>query len=284
MRFPLASGVIVACAALTAAGCILPDEMKQLEQDVAKMRRDLNDVKQDQTDALGQLDRIEEQVATASEQPEAVGRDDFADLAVQVQQIARDLSNVDQRVSDLNGRLQDVAEDATQAREYARTAPLEPLDDQGGETPDEGNSTDPAAVSGGELEYGGAQPDPQALYNTAYADYSKGNYALAISGFEEYQAKFPDKPNADNALYWVAECLFSQGDFGAAIQGFDDMLSRYSDSDKAASANLKKALAYLEQNDIQRAILQLRYVHGSYSGTDEARIARDKLASLGAPV
>ena len=89
---------------------------------------------------------------------------------------------------------------------------------------------------------------------------------------------------ARNALYWVAECRFSQGDFGAAVQGFDEMLSRYPDSDKAASANLKKALAYLEQNDIQRAILQLRYVHGSYSGTDEARIARDKLASLGAPV
>ncbi len=278
MRFPLASAAIVA---LAAAGCILPDEMKQLEQDVAKMRRDLNDVKQDQVDALGQLDRIEEQVATASEQPDAVHRDDFVDLTVQVQQIAADLSNVDQRVSDLNGRLQDVAEDATQAREYARTAPLESA---GEEALDADNNADPADIRGGELEYEVAQPDPQALYNSAYADYSKGNYALAISGFEEYGQKFSDKPNADNALYWVAECRFSQGDFGGAIQGFDDMLSRYPDSDKAASANLKKALAYLEQNDIQRAILQLRYVHGSYSGTDEARIARDKLASLGAPV
>ena len=46
----------------------------------------------------------------------------------------------------------------------------------------------------------------------------------------------------------------------------------------------KDALAYLEQNDIQRAILQLRYVHGTFAGTDEAKIARDKLASLGAPV
>ena len=279
MRFPLASTIIVVCAAL-AAGCILPDEMKHLEQDVAKMRRDLNDVKQDQTDALGQLDRIEEQVAAATEQPEAVSRDDFVDLAVQVQQIARDLSNVDQRVSDLGGRLQDVAEDASQAREYARTAPAF----DGGRVAGAGKPTDPVAVTGGEVEYAEAQPDPQALYNTAYADYSKGNYALAISGFEEYQEKFSDKPNADNALYWVAECRFSQGDFGGAVRGFDDMLSRYPDSDKAASANLKKALAYLEQNDIQRAILQLRYVHGSYSGTDEARIARDKLASLGAPV
>ena len=69
MRFPLASTLIVVFAALTAAGCILPDEMKQIEQDVAQMRRELNDVKQDQTDALGQLDRVEELVATVVEQP-----------------------------------------------------------------------------------------------------------------------------------------------------------------------------------------------------------------------
>ncbi len=279
MRFPLASTVIVVIAALTAAGCILPDEMKQLEQDVSQMRRELDDVRQDQADAISELGRIEEQVAERLDDPESVSREDFADLAVQVQQIERDLSNVDQRVSDLNGRLADVAEDASQAREYARTTPAEP-----GIEGDAGNRTDPMAIAGGEMDYPEAQPDPQALYNAAYADYSKGNYELAISGFQEYQEKFSDKPNADNALYWVAECRFSQGDFGGAIRGFDDMLSRYPDSDKAASANLKKALAYLEQNDIQRAILQLRYVHGSYSGTDEARIARDKLASLGAPV
>ena len=52
----------------------------------------------------------------------------------------------------------------------------------------------------------------------------------------------------------------------------------------AAAANLKKGLTYLEQNDIQKAILQLRYVNTQYSGTDEGKIARDKLASLGAPV
>ena len=51
MRFPLAS-MIVVVAALTAAACILPDQMKQLEQDVAQMRRELTDVRQDQTNAL----------------------------------------------------------------------------------------------------------------------------------------------------------------------------------------------------------------------------------------
>ena len=279
-RSPLATAAIVTLSLGGFTGCILPDEMKQLEEDVAQVRRDMQEMRRDQADALGQLSRIEQQVEDAAEQPEAVGRDDFVDLAVQVQQVARDLGNVDQRVTDLSRRIEDVAEDANQAREYARNTP-EYVEDAGGVDPEDG---DPATITGGEVPYQEAQPDPEALYNTAYGDFAKGNYALAISGFEEYEQKFPDKPNADNALYWVAECRFSQGDFGAAVTGFDDMLSKYPDSDKAASANLKKALAYLEQNDIQRAILQLRYVHGSYAGTDEAKIARDKLTSLGAPV
>jgi tol-pal system protein YbgF len=278
MRSPLATAAIVTLALGGAPACILPDEMQQLEKDVAQVRREMQEMRADQAEALGQLSRIEQQVADAAEQPDAVGREDFVDLAVQVQQIARDLGNVDERVTDLSRRIEDVAEDATQAREYARSAP------EYVEVAEDGSVTDPAAITGGELPFNEAQPDPEALYNTAYADFAKGNYALAISGFEEYEQKFPGKPNADNALYWVAECRFSQGDFAGAVIGFDAMLTKYPDSDKAAAANLKKALAYLEQNDIQRAILQLRYVHGSFAGTDEAKIARDKLTSLGAPV
>ena len=280
MRSPLATAVIVTLALGGFTGCILPDEMKKLEEDVAQVRREMQEMRRDQTDALGQLSRIEQQVAEAVEQPDSVTRDDFVDLAVQVQQMSRDLGNVDQRVTDLSRRIEDVAEDATQAREYARTTP-----DYVADTADaDGSVTDPTAITGGEMPFEEARPDAEALYNTAYADFAKGNYALAISGFEEYEQKFPDKPNADNALYWVAECKFSQGDFAGAVAGFDQMLSKYTDSDKAAAANMKKALAYLEQNDIQRAILQLRYVHGSFAGTDEAKIARDKLTSLGAPV
>jgi tol-pal system protein YbgF len=244
--------------------------MKKVEQDVAQMRRELTQSRDEQQRALSRLDQIERQVNEAAARPESVSRADLADLTFQLNQVARDLSNVDQRVNDLGTRIQGVAQDASQAREYARTAPSQARPDD-------------SVVSGGELTEG-AQPDAEALYNTAYTDYAKGNYALAISGFEEYQESFPDRANADNALYWVAECRLSQGDFSGAIAGLDNLLSRYPDSDTAAAANLKKGLTYLEQNDIQKAILQLRYVNTQYSGTDEGKIARDKLASLGAPV
>ena len=37
----------------------------------------------------------------------------------------------------------------------------------------------------------GAAPPPAELYDTASADYTKGRYALAIQGFEDYVASYP---------------------------------------------------------------------------------------------
>ncbi len=127
-----------------------------------------------------------------------------------------------------------------------------------------------------------AFPDPEELYNTAYADFSKGNYSLAISGFKEYQQRFPDSALADNAMYWIAECDFSQADYRAAVDALDDLLDEYPKSDKAPAANLKKALAFQELNQIGQAIIQYRYVVSAFPDTDESRLARDKLAGLGA--
>jgi tol-pal system protein YbgF len=120
-------------------------------------------------------------------------------------------------------------------------------------------------------------------YHMAYGDFSKGNYALAISGFEEYVERYPDTELADNAMYWIGECNFSQGSYKAAIDAFDAMLEKYPKSDKGAAANLKKALAFVQLNQIGQGIEQLRYVTTNYPGTDEARIASDRLASLGKP-
>ena len=49
---------------------------------------------------------------------------------------------------------------------------------------------------------------PQQIYNTAYSDYLKGNYQLAIEGFRQYIENFRESPLADNAQYWIGECYF----------------------------------------------------------------------------
>jgi tol-pal system protein YbgF len=226
-------------------------------------------------------------VASLAERPADAGetptREDLADVSLRVDRAARDAALVGERLNDLSARVDELSQGIARALARGSVAPA----------PGAISSGEPAAgepLAGGGLDRApgpsgaaGAVPDPEALYNTAYADFSKGNYELAIAGFEEYQERFPESALADNALYWIGECQFSQGNYRAAVDAFDRLLARYAKSDKAAAADLKKALAYLEQNQLKEGIVQLRYVVSRYPRTDEAQIAGDKLAGMGQP-
>ena len=256
-----------------ASGCVLPDELSQMQKDMADVQQQLRRVEQSQTGVEQQLAAL----ATREEDdPDVVSREELADIQLRVEQFTREMSVTAERINDIEQRLDG------HSQELQRTwdrSPRGTLDDkptvtiipgQPDETPP---STKPSTAQ--------TVPNPEALYNTSYADFSKGNYALAVSGFKEYQERFPQSALADNALYWIAECHFSQGDYRAAIDALDDLLGRYPESDKAPAANLKKALAFQEQNQIRQAITQYRYVVREFPDTDEGRLARDKLTGLG---
>jgi tol-pal system protein YbgF len=258
-----------------AAACVLPDEVAKLQKDVGDVRQELRRVEQNQADMDRRLTEME---GEAGEEGERVSREDLADMQLRLEQVSRQMAMASERMSDIDQRLDRYSQDLHQTQELARfgsaTTPRETSTGQGESGTDTRTPSKPPT--------GEAFPDPEALYNTAYADFSKGNYALAVSGFREYQQRFPDSALADNAFYWIAECHFSQGDYAAAITALDDLLARYPESDKAPAANLKKALAFQEQNQIGQAIIQYRYVVSAFPDTDEALLARDKLAGLGA--
>jgi TolA-binding protein len=55
----------------------------------------------------------------------------------------------------------------------------------------------------------GTEATPRDLYQAAYLDFSRGNYALAIGGFREFVRRHPDDEVADNAQYWIGEAYLS---------------------------------------------------------------------------
>jgi tol-pal system protein YbgF len=122
---------------------------------------------------------------------------------------------------------------------------------------------------------------PQEVYNTAYSDYLKGNFDLALEGFKVYRDAFPDSPLADNALYWIGECLFSQKKFDPAIEEFNDLILNYSRSDKIAASYLKKGLAQAELGRKDEAMVTLKLLMGKYPMEEESRIAQEKIKELG---
>ena len=250
------SALAVALAAT--AGCVLPDDVARLQQDVADVRNELAKVKAEQAAAAESAKKLEARLGTV----DAVPRTEFADLKLQVDGFRRQMTALDERIAEAERRMDRVGQDVAASRELSKRAASQPPVGTSGPAP-------------------AASPAPESLYGQAYGDFSKGNWALAASGFEEYAERFPDSDQADNALYWIAECAFAQGRYADALQAYDRMLERYPRSEKAAAANLKKALALLEKNEVGKASAQLRYVVDTYPGTDEAKIATDRLTALG---
>jgi tol-pal system protein YbgF len=124
--------------------------------------------------------------------------------------------------------------------------------------------------------------EPAILYGSAYEDYLRGNFDLAIQGFRDYVQRYPATDLTDNALYWIGDHLKTR--VQAGHRPFTELLNSFRTSDKAAPALLKKGLAYLELGDKSQAVINLQYVLYEHPGTKEADLARTKLGSLGVKV
>ncbi len=122
--------------------------------------------------------------------------------------------------------------------------------------------------------------EPDELYNTAYLDFTKGNFDLAIEGFKRYLKFFPNTELSDNAQYWIGECYYSQKHYPDAILEFEKVISNYPQGNKVPSAIYKIGLAYQSMNEINKAKRYYQKVINEYPNTTEAKLAKEKLASL----
>lgn len=134
----------------------------------------------------------------------------------------------------------------------------------------------------------------QDVYQAAYIDFSKGNYALAITGFSEFLRRYPDHDLADNAQYWIGETHLAlarrHADAGQpleatdalqqAVQEFRKVVANYARGDKAPTALYKEALALLELQEPREAQARLQYLVDNFPQAEETRLARERLAAL----
>jgi tol-pal system protein YbgF len=123
--------------------------------------------------------------------------------------------------------------------------------------------------------------EPSAAYRRAKKDYDKGHFDLALSGFQNYVAQFPDTSMVDKAQYWVGECYYSKKEFSKAIEAFAKVIKNYPKSDKIAGAKLKIGLSYLNEKNFSKAKEYLHRVIREHASSNEADIAKDRLARMG---
>jgi tol-pal system protein YbgF len=114
----------------------------------------------------------------------------------------------------------------------------------------------------------------------ARQDFARGNYQLAISGFEEYLRLDPEGEQADDAQYELANSYFSLGDMDQAIPQFIKVRDLYDGSDSVPAATLKLGYCFLRTGDEATARRYFEMVLTEFPDSEEAPLARDKLATL----
>ncbi len=122
--------------------------------------------------------------------------------------------------------------------------------------------------------------DALAIYKDSLAEYRAGNYATALSGFQEFLASGPRDDYIDNALYWIGECQFGLGEFQTAVTYFNRVTNEQPDGNKVPDALLKMSMAYerLGQND--EAVNSLKKLTSQYPATNAGKMGAKKLETL----
>ncbi len=120
----------------------------------------------------------------------------------------------------------------------------------------------------------------KAIYDDAYLDLNRGNYSLAMVGFQDYLKKSGDSELADNARYWIGECYYAQRDFHKAIDEFSRVERAYPMGDKVPASLLKIAYSHLQLEDRAAARTILRDLVARFPNTEEAAQGRAKLQML----
>ena len=276
--FPVA---LLAAAALAALGCVSTSDIEALHTQIADVQRQVAEA---QTQAPSKQD-VGALEARMGRQMESLLKTE-ADMQVKLQNLSSHIDELQAKLEDTNRRLSQLSQQIAETQgDLARLRPPA----ASGSTPPQNPSG--ARIGPGSGEIGadttsvrapaGTHPSPKDLYDTAYADYNKGRYPLAIQGFQEYLSAYPNTDLSDNAQYWIGECLSAQKKHKEAIAAFDKLLKQWPQSDKAAAALLKKGYALIDLGQKAEAVVQLQYVMHEFPAAEESRLARARLRSMG---
>jgi len=300
--FVLAGFLLIPAMAAPAASRSVREQVDGIEVDLRDLQQKVVEMQEVQTAIQKSIADLRDALALDSP-----GRRSPADLAARLDSVETDLRVVQEnqndmrlRVSVLSDKLDGVYRKQAQmaeAQALAAQPPVDPLAPPAAATPvipppsvDEEQVGDRAPATSTVIrptpppvDVSVDEPlvDPEELYQAARADFGRGSYDLALSGFEEFLQRFPESDLADNAQYWVGECQYSSGHLEQAVAAFERVVTDHPESDKAPDSAYKKGLALLELQRTAEGIIQLQLVKDTWPGTPAGRLARTKLQAMG---
>jgi tol-pal system protein YbgF len=210
----------------------------------------------------------------------------FADQKLLVGGIGDAVRVLREKADDTNVRLSTMTQELQALRQAVASMPSAqaPLTPSTSTDPTTGepapSSTAPAGSPSAAGSPSSANISPTRMYDQSYADYSAGQYDLAIEGFQAFIRTFPTSPNADEAQLYVGYSLYNAGKNAEAVAALQKVITDYPQSNSVSSAYYKLGLTYeaLKQPDAARKAFET--VVQKYPSSYDAVLAQQALERL----
>ena len=261
-------------------------EHQQLMADI----RMLQEQSQQLQNLIGQLGDTLKAVNARLDDQTNVNRKAFADQKLIVDTLSSDLRVVREKVDDNNVRIGSLTQEMESVRQTVQQLNAPRPTTPGDTSPATGGAS-PDTTAGGAAPAQAAPPtgaaalgtSPQRAWDTAFSDYTAGQYDLAVLGFDAYIRDFPKSDMADNAQVLIGKSLMLDNKYDKAVEAFDKAIRGYPAGDAIPDAYYQKgiALQHLGQTDAARDAFQ--FVVRTWPESDAGRLAQQKLDQLKKP-
>jgi tol-pal system protein YbgF len=225
-------------------------------------------------------------------------RKSFADQKLTIDVLSKDLSVIREKVDDSNVRVGTLSQEVDALRQSVvalSTAPpalpvtiaegivppsLSPPVDGQDPSSAAASATSPSAAP---TASAGIVSSPQRMWNSAFADYTAGDYDLAILGFEAYVRTFPKSEMADDAQVHICTAYSNEGKYEMALEACETAIRTYPTGSAIPEAYYRKATALqgLQRPDDAREAFE--HLLKSYPDSPEATLAQQRLEGFKRP-
>ncbi len=146
-------------------------------------------------------------------------------------------------------------------------------------------ATDTDTTSLSQSNVATVNPELEQLYETARADFQRGEYRLAYDGFKQIFEKSKVGPFAENALYWMGLCLVETNQVDKAMVIFQKVLEVFPNGTKTCVVLMKLSehAASLGKKEEQARYLEALASKSQCRDSNEAYKALEILDTLRAP-
>ncbi len=124
------------------------------------------------------------------------------------------------------------------------------------------------------------EPEEKRTFEGSLALFRAGDFAAAVTGFQQLRLRWPESAYTPGALFWSGSAQFALKDYKAAMATHQSLLKRFPDHARAPDAMLNVGLAQLESGDKRAARSTLETVVEKYADSPAGQTAKQRLATI----